>query len=294
MRSKSTLAAVAAVAVFLAIGSDALGAPINFKATASVISFAGDEATEFYGGGIATVNGSSMVTPDHLDEIRFAAHRGGVRGDNTFLVTDPEMAGYGLAAIRFRNVENLTGAVPGSFPLANLPGEIPVRGLVQLCLLSSACTSWAGMAMTVPTTVNGIAGGDVKGIGIGGMLTIGGFGGIRISVQAAPWTIKTAFGQGLVTTPSGAQIDTTFTVRGWAHGPASESTSTFAADGVVQLVTPNRVETNMPLGLGHPDGRLGRFVPIVVARIRFIPEPGLLLLLGSGVGGLAILGRIRG
>lgn len=292
MRLFKALAAFWVAAVFVA-GPDALGAPMNFKATATVVSFGGNLSTEFYGGGVATVNGSSMVVPDHLDEIRFAYNRGGVAGDGTVFVTDPDMAGWGLAAIRFRNFENLTGAVPGSFPLERLPGTIPVRGLVQLCLLSTACSSWAEMAMTVPTTVNGIPGGGAKGIGIGGLLTMGGYGGIRISVQAAPWTVKTVTGENLYTTTDGDQRIETFTVKGFAHGPASESSSTFAVGGLVQLVTPNRVVTNMPIGFGGPGGPATKIVPVIKARIEFIPEPGLALLLGSGIAGLAVLARVR-
>jgi hypothetical protein len=75
--------------------------------------------------------------------------------------------------------------------------------------------------------------------------------------------------------------------KGWAHAPASTTTSTAQISGAVQLVTPNQVVTNLPLGSSD---KMGSFVITV---IHFIPEPGLLLLLGSGVAGLAFLGRRR-
>jgi hypothetical protein len=56
---------------------------------------------------------------------------------------------------------------------------------------------------------------------------------------------------------------------------------------MVQLVTPNQVVTNLTLGSQQ---KMGSFV---IAAIRFIPEPGPLLLLGSGVAGLVLLGRGR-
>jgi hypothetical protein len=56
---------------------------------------------------------------------------------------------------------------------------------------------------------------------------------------------------------------------------------------MVQLVTPNQIVTNLPLGSNE---KKASFVILV---IRFIPEPGLLPLLGSGVAGLALLGRRR-
>jgi hypothetical protein len=56
---------------------------------------------------------------------------------------------------------------------------------------------------------------------------------------------------------------------------------------MLQLVTPNQVETNLPLGSQQ---KMGSFV---ILMIRFIPEPGMVLLLCSGVAGLALLGRRR-
>jgi len=55
----------------------------------------------------------------------------------------------------------------------------------------------------------------------------------------------------------------------------------------VQLVTPNQAETNLALGSNGQVGSTGLFL------IRFIPEPGLLMLLGSGIAGLLLLGRSR-
>jgi len=75
--------------------------------------------------------------------------------------------------------------------------------------------------------------------------------------------------------------------KGWAHAPASTTTSTAQPGGMLQLVTPNQVTTNLPLGSSD---KMGSFVIVVY---EFIPEPGLLLLLGSGVAGLAVLGRRR-
>ena len=73
--------------------------------------------------------------------------------------------------------------------------------------------------------------------------------------------------------------------KGWAHGAGSTTTSTAGISGQVQLITPSQVVTNLPLGSSD---KMGSFVITV---IHFIPEPGLLLLLGSGVAGLAFLGR---
>jgi hypothetical protein len=74
---------------------------------------------------------------------------------------------------------------------------------------------------------------------------------------------------------------------GFAHGPASGTTSTAQPGGVLQLVTPNQVRTNLALGSSRKVAILGELLA------RFIPEPGLLVLLGSGVAGLLLLGRSR-
>jgi hypothetical protein len=77
----------------------------------------------------------------------------------------------------------------------------------------------------------------------------------------------------------------TWVTKGWAHAPVSTTTSTAQPGGVVQLVTPNQIVTNSAL-----NEKIGSFG---ILAIRFIPEPGLLLLLGSGVAGLVLLGRSR-
>ncbi len=164
---------------------------------------------------------------------------------------------------------------------------MPIRGVTKVCLLSTVCTQYLALPFTQPTTVNGVPGTGVKGLGIGGSGTIGGYGGIRMSLQWGPWTIKTHTVIDQITTPGGSRIFIEIPNKGWAHAPVSTTTSTAQPSGVVQLVTPNQVQTNLPLGSNDEVGSSA------MLRIHFIPEPGLLVLLGSGVAGLAILGRGR-
>ena len=67
--------------------------------------------------------------------------------------------------------------------------------------------------------------------------------------------------------------------------------STALPGGVVQLVTASQgIAVGIP-GSPAPDGEpSGQFNTL---RLEFIPEPGLLLLLGSGAAGMALLGRKR-
>jgi hypothetical protein len=73
----------------------------------------------------------------------------------------------------------------------------------------------------------------------------------------------------------GSTITTPVLPGGFAHGPASLTSSTAQPSGVVQLVTVSKVYTSLT----------GAFpeVPLIgVLTLHFVPEPGTLLLLGSG------------
>jgi hypothetical protein len=241
------------------------------------------------GGGVATVNSSAGGVPAHLDTLRLASSRGQVTGTWTNLITDPETSGNGIAALRFEGVQGGTGRLrPISGGATGLTqNTMPTYGLVKVCLLTTACTTYLAVPFTAPTTVNGVPGGGIKGIGIGGLLTLGGYGGIRMSLQQAPWTIKTATVIDQITTVNGSRVASVQTYKGWAHALASSTSATAQPSGMVQLVAPQQVSTNLPMGSNDKVGTSGIFV------IRFIPEPGLMLLLASGVAGLALLGRAR-
>ncbi len=164
-------------------------------------------------------------------------------------------------------------------------GRLPVGGLVKLCLLNTDCTVTADVELTQldPTRPGGI-----KGIGIGGLLTINVLNGVaNVSIHAKPWQIAQATLIDQIET-TGEQI--TFVdvnIRGFVHGPASASSTSGAVGGVIQLISPSQVITNLTLGTSDKVGAGQTLF------IRFIPEPGLLLLIGSGVAGLALLGRSR-
>jgi hypothetical protein len=57
--------------------------------------------------------------------------------------------------------------------------------------------------------------------------------------------------------------------------------------GVVQLVTANQTTVVGVPGNNDLQGQ------IMITRLHFVPEPGLLLLLGAGAAGLALAGRSR-
>jgi hypothetical protein len=276
---------------FLALGAAgvAKAAVLNWEGTATILwaHFAPGKLT---GGGVATINGSSGAVPAHLSTLRLAASRGQIQGTGLMLVTDPYTSGAN-PALRYEGVRLMTGTwggiSGGAASTSTGGGILPLGGTAKYCIFSTACTQYLPMVLTQPTTVNGVPGPGIKGVGVGGVITAGGFGGIRISLQAAPWTIKTATVIDQVTTPPifGDQELVTWVTKGWGHAPVSTTTSTAQPGGMLQLVTPNQIVTR-----GPSNEKMGSFVILV---IRFIPEPGLLLLLGSGVAGLVLLGRRR-
>jgi len=281
---------VAAISLVLGAAGVAGAAPLNWEGTANVIIADIPEFT-ISGGGVATVNNSAGVIPAHLDTLRLKGSRGQIAGTDTQFITDPETAGNGIAAVvvQVAGGTGTFGPISGGAASATALTRniLPVYGMAKICLLSTTCTLFLDMPFTKPTTVNGVPGTGISAVGVGGLITAGGYGGIRISLQAAPWTIKTATVTDQVTTTGGSRIFTFQTIKGWAHAPASTTSSTAQPSGVVQLVTPGQIVSNIPLG---SNDKLGGMVTAV---IHFIPEPGLLLLLGSGVVGLGLLGRKR-
>ena len=111
-------------------------------------------------------------------------------------------------------------------------------------------------------------------------MTFGRGGEIRISVEAAPWTVRDATLS--VQTPSGSSFQ--LVTSGSVHGPYSFTGSTALAGGQLSLVTPVLTTSN---GLDLPALAFARLT------LRLVPEPGLLLLLALSAVGLWILSRIR-
>jgi hypothetical protein len=277
------LGAVALLAV--SVAGTASSKPLNWAGTL-VLELGDLPALGAAGGGVATVNGSSGAIPSHLGDLRLAASRGGIAGTDMVPITDPNQAANGIASVRVLatlqsgTVGPISGGVQSTTALTK--NKLPVSGIAKVCLLSTACGLFLPLDLT---QLNG-----AKGVGIGGLLTIGGGTLINISIEAAPWTIKTGTSVDEITTPmtiNGVKKFINKTAVGFAHDPASGTTSTAQPSGVVQLITPMQVRTNLATGSNSKIGLFGRLT------VHFIPEPGMLLLLGSGVAGLVLLGRQR-
>jgi hypothetical protein len=223
------------------------------------------------GSGVATVNNSSGGS--HLNTLRLA---GGITGSGTIPITDPDTTGT-IPSIR-ATITMGTGTISGisGAPPLNPPAALPMKGFTRVCLFTGCDTS--GFLPLDNTTNNG-----ATGIGVGGLVTLGKFGNIRISIEAGPWTLGT--GTANIQTAGGG-----FDIRskaGFVHGAASNPSSTATPSGLVQLISPAQVTTS---GVPANASQLTLFGTLT---LHFIPEPGLILLIGSGVVGLGLLGRNR-
>jgi hypothetical protein len=246
--------------------------------------------------GIGVTTLTTTAAGDHINTVSVGTGTaGGVPGlslNAIMPVTDPIVSAAGIVSVRLTNIRagfvagpnnnmgvaaGISGAIASTTTPATGLATIPSQGMVRICLLVPGCAG--NLPLDAGQTVNGVA----IGGGVGGLLTIGGVGSIRISILGAPYTAKTItiFNR----TNNGAIV--TFTEKGFAHGPLSNTSSTGQTSGVLQLVTANHTST---LGVPGNADISGQFSRIFV---HFIPEPGLLLLLGSGAVGMALLGRKR-
>lgn len=269
--------------LLFSVGIAALSLVVAGQASAKAIDWAGTMVLELgplpplvtNGSGVATVNSSSGS--NHLSTLRLA---GGISGTDIAPVTDPEVTGT-IPSVRVTatlGTGTISGIVANTNPvLGQVAGNrtLPVLGLARVCIAVAGCAA----ALPLQLSQNN----GNSGIGVGGLLTIGNKGNIRISIEATGWTIGT--GMGISQTPNAGFTNRTRT--GFVHDANSGTSSTAANSGIIQLISPMQVITD---GVPGENEKLQLFGTLT---IHFIPEPGVLLLLGSGVVGLVLIGRHR-
>jgi hypothetical protein len=135
-----------------------------------------------------------------------------------------------------------------------LGGTMPIIGSSKVCLFGPC--SAAVSNLNVPLTV----------VGQGGVALV--TGAVNLTVVGAPWTTGTA-AVGTIT----------------AMGGVSPLSNTGAPSGAITLVTPIFISTNIGASAVVPG--------FGILSLHFVPEPGTLMLLGSGIAGLVAFGRSR-
>ena len=244
------------------------------------------------GSGVATFNGGAGGT--HVSTLTLPSNA--ITGTDVIPVTDPEsISANGIISIRLTatlSAGTLGKILPGGSASTVQPLNQNTlglaNGLARLCLISFDC---ATAYIPVPIAGSG------TGLGVGGQQTVQ-FGALRESVDFRPWTIMTAtaIGQlpnfGSVSFSGGMSGTSNFVLvkrQGFAHGPASAASTvaigTPSFPGALQFVTPTQVTTNQPSILRIP--------VLTDLGVRVVPEPGMLILLLVGVGGLAGMGWVR-
>jgi len=146
---------------------------------------------------------------------------------------------------------NGTGVFGGSTG-AGFGGVMPIIGIANVCLFGPCSAAVANLP--VPLSV----------VGAGGVASV--MGAVNLTVIGAPWTTGTV-AVGTITAMGGG-------------GPLSGAG---APSGVVTLVTPIFISTNIGASAVVP--------AFAILSLHFVPEPGTLLLLGSGIAGSALFRR---
>jgi hypothetical protein len=251
MNMRRLLVVLAACVLGLATAGSAQAEAIGFTGSLAV-QIATLPPVVLTASGVSTVNGSAGA--GHLTALDIASNVAAI-SDFVVPVTDP--AAFPIQGIQ---VTAMNGA--GDFDLdgGTLTGTMAIGGVTRVCLFAP-CSTPPPANVNVPLTV----------VGQGGTTTVSAL--VNLTVVGAPWT-------------SGTGTVGTITQMGFAHGPLSNTSSTAQDGGVVRLVTPVFVSTNIGASAVLP-------VFGILTLTFGAPEPGQLALGSGAIAALIAMGVRR-
>ncbi len=214
--------------------------------------------SEFAISGSATVNGSGGG--EHIATLTLAPGAFSTAGLTTSVTSTSQ---YPIRGVQL-TLANGAGAFAET-GMGQLNGAMPLLGTAKVCLFATCGAAGANLA--VPLTV----------IGVGGSAASTGL--VNVTVIGAPWTTGTAAVQLPI-------FSVPYTRMGFAHGPASQPSSTAAPGGSLQLVTPIYVSTK--LSVDNPF-----IVAFATLTLHFVPEQSTFALAAGGLVLLVAAGRRR-
>jgi hypothetical protein len=216
----------------------------------------------------ATGSAEAVASGDHLSSLLLP---GGSFGPFTSFI--PTLL-PGTASALAQSIDNLSGSFTG-LSGGSGSGTMGLAGILRICIFSGLPCNSTFVPIPVALTQG-------AGFGVGGT-QVSTVGGLVVTAQHAPWTL----GQpGITLHTAGTSVTMPELPGGFAHGPASLTSGTAQASGVVQLVTVSKVFTTLT-------GALPEFRVTGVLTLRFVPEPGRMSLLISAGLGLAAAGGWR-
>jgi hypothetical protein len=275
----------AVIGFAVAIGTLAIGAAGEAGATAMTVNatltveYGLTDPIDLNGVGVAIVN--PMVGGEQLVSLQVGPIDYGNGGPVPFttpsvgaLVKSYDLKGVSGGSGFFSDLSHATTS-----PAKLTQKTLPIAGTARICLLTSGCQP--GFALEVDLSQNGTA-----GVGVGGTITAStplSPTALQLSFQHAPWqlapaTLMQSTFNGIVTAMA----------TGYVRGPLSNTSTAAKVGGSIQLIAPSQVFTQ-----GVPGGHSNTQALFTRMTLNFVPEPGLLLLLGPGVVALAVLGRRR-
>ena len=215
---------------------------------------------ELTGTGVATVNGTNAL--GHLTALQLPQSPFSL---TPFVLPVTDTGVFPIAGVQLtaHNAVGNFGAGGGGVGIGNgtvankFGGVMPINGFAKVCLFDFCGSKNNGANLNIPLSV----------VGAGGFTQV--TGAVNLTVIGAPWTTGTA-AVGTVT----------------AMGGAAPNSATGNESGTVQLVTPIFISTNIA-------GASAVVPAFGILSLHFVPEPGTLMLLGSGIAGLVAFGRSR-